>query len=188
MKAFENWDKVTPMYGGESNQLPAGGYVCRVKVAEETMSKSGKRMLEVRFDIAEGEYTEYYMEKYKKMKPKSETEPIKWPGTYYIVLEGENADARFKAFIETLEESNMNFKWDWDEKKLNGLLFGGIFGEEEFKGDRGVAKTTRLRYVRPAGLIRVGDYQIPEPKLLANSPFIPGENNQVTDDADELPF
>ena len=187
MQAFNNWDKVTPMMDGESNRLPVGGYVCVIKVAKETTSKSGKRMLEVRFDIAEGEFVNYYMDKYKNSKPKSDTEPIKWPGIYYIVLEGDYADARFKGFITCLEKSNPNFKWNWDEATLSGLYFGGIFGEEEFKGDRGIGKTTKLRFVRDVDSIRVGDYQVPEPKLYeeAASPFT---NFNSTDSTDELPF
>jgi len=188
MQAFQNWDKVAPMLDGEGNKLPVGGYVCKIKFAQETTSKSGKRMLEVKFDIAEGQYTDFYMEKYKKSKPKSDTEPIKWPAIHYIVLEGDYADARFKGFIQCIEESNPNYKWNWDENTLNNLLFGGVFGEEEFKGDRGIGKTTKLRYVKNVEAIRTGDYQIPEPKLYeeASSPFT--NNYLTTNNDDDLPF
>lgn len=187
MKAFDNWEKVTPMMDGEGNKLPAGGYICRIKSAEETTSKSGKKMLEVRFDIAEGQYAGYYMEKYKKAKPKNDSESVRWQGTHYIVLEGEYADARFKGFISALEESNPNFQWNWDENSLSNLLFGGIFGEEEFKGDRGIGKTTKLRYVRNVECIRTGDYQIPEPKLY-EEPVGPFTNFNSNDTEDSLPF
>lgn len=189
MRAFENWNDVKPMLGGESQRLPAGGYVCRINSATETISKTQKRMLEVKFDIAEGDYKDYYMNKYKNSKPKNDTDIIKWKGMYYIVLEGENAEARLKGFITVLEESNPSFIWDWDESKLRGLLFGGVFGEEEFEGDTGVITTTKLSFVRNIEAIRKGDYKIPAPKLLekANAPFSGStNNNSVTDD--DLPF
>lgn len=189
MRAFENWNEVKPILGGESQRLPAGGYVCRVNSATETISKTQKRMLEIRFDIAEGDYKDYYMNKYKNSKPRSDSEPIKWKGTYYIVLEGENADGRLKGFITVLEESNPSFKWDWDETKLRGLLFGGVFGEEEFEANTGVIPVTKLSFVRNVETIRKGDYKIPAIKLLekANAPFSGTTNNSgVTDD--DLPF
>lgn len=188
MEAFQNWDKVTPMMDGEGNKLPAGGYICRIKSAEETTSKAGNRMLEIRFDIAEGQYADYYLNKYKNSKPKSDSEPIRWQGTHYIVLEGDYADAKFKGFITALEESNPGFTWNWDEKTLSNLLFGGIFGIEEFKGERGIGKTTKLRYVRSTEYIRNGEYQIPEPKLYeeAVAPFTNFNTTGVQDD--DLPF
>lgn len=191
MKAISNWNEVQPIMGGESQALPAGGYVCKINVVEETTSKAGKEMLAIRFDIAEGDYKEYYKDKYMNSTPKNDSEPIKWKGMYYIVLEGENWEGRFKGFITALEQSNPGFEWsrcNWDTSKLVGLLFGGLFREEEFEGDRGVGKTTKLCWVRSASEIRNGEFEIPAPKPLSttNAPFIPGENNQVFDD--DLPF
>lgn len=192
MKPISNYNDVQPIMGGESQALPAGGYVCKINFVEETKTKeTNKDMLAIRFDIAEGDYKEYYKEKYMNSTPKNDSEPIKWKGMYYIVLEGDNWEGRFKGFITALEESNPGFQWsmcNWDTSRLVGLLFGGLFREEEFKGDRGIGKTTKLRWVRSAQEIRGGNFEIPVPKLLdnANAPFIPGETNQVTDD--DLPF
>ena len=191
MKPISNWNEVQPIMGGESQTLPAGGYVCKIKVIEETKSKAGKDMLAIRFDIAEGDYKEYYMEKYMNSTPKNDCEPIKWKGMYYLVLEGDSWEGRFKGFITALEQSNPGFQWNmcnWDINRLVGLLFGGIFREEEFKGDNGIGKTTKLCWVRSAQEIRDGRYEVPAPKLLenANAPFIPGKSNQ--DIEDELPF
>ena len=192
MKPINNWNEVQPIMGGESQALPAGGYVCRVTAVKEDVSKaSNKEMLVVNFDIAEGDYKDYYMNKYKNSTPKNDMEPIKWKGVYYITLEGENWEGRFKGFITALEQSNSGFQWNtcnWDTNRLVGLLFGGLFREEEFEGDRGVGKTTKLCWVRSAQEIREGNFEVPAPKPLnsANAPFIPGENNQVFDD--DLPF
>lgn len=191
MKPINNWNEVQPIMGGESQALPAGGYVCRINAIEETKSKAGKEMLVIQFDIAEGEYKEYYKEKYMNSTPKNDMDSIKWKGMYYIVLEGDGWEGRFKGFITALEQSNPGFQWsmcNWDTNRLVGLLFGGLFREEEFQGDRGVGKTTKLCWIRSAQEIRNGEFEVPAPKLLANTegPFIPGNNNQ--DDSDDLPF
>lgn len=190
MKPINNWNEVQPIMGGESQALPAGGYVCKINAVEETESKAGNAMLAIRFDIAEGDYKEYYKEKYMNATPRNDSEPIKWKGMYYIVLEGENWEGRFKGFITALEQSNPAFQWsmcNWDTNRLVGLLFGGLFREEEFQGDRGVGKTTKLCWIRSADEIRNGEFEIPQPKLLANTegPFIPGD---ITQDSDDLPW
>lgn len=191
MKPISNYNEVQPIMGGESQALPAGGYVCKINFVEETTSKAGKEMLAIRFDIAEGDYKEYYKDRYMNSTPKNDSEPIKWKGMYYIVLEGENWEGRFKGFMTAIEQSNPGFQWsacNWDTSKLVGLLFGGLFREEEFEGDRGIGKTTKLCWIRSAQEIREGNFEVPAPKPLSttNAPFIPGENNQVF--YDDLPF
>jgi hypothetical protein len=75
----------------------------------------------------------------------------------------------FKGFITAIEQSNTGFKWDWDEKKLVGKLFGGIFGEEEFTGNDGEVKTSvKCRYAASISKIKEG-VKIPEVKKLQNN-------------------
>lgn len=192
MKPISNWNDVQPIIAGETS-LPAGGYICRILAVKEEMSSTKKNMLVINFDIAEGDYKDYYMNKYKNSAPRNDSEPIKWKGKYYIVLEGDNWEGRFKGFITTLQESNPQFNWElcnWDTSKLTGLYFGGIFREEEFEGQNGVARNTKLYLVRSVDTIRKNDFKIPEPKLLesVNAPFTDNTNmtSKVTDD--DLPF
>ena len=42
-------------------QLPKGAYVCKILNVEEQTSKKGHSMVVVSFDIAEGEYKDFYM-------------------------------------------------------------------------------------------------------------------------------
>ena len=42
---------------GDYKVLPAGGYICRILKAEETTSSTGKPMLKIAFDIADGDFT-----------------------------------------------------------------------------------------------------------------------------------
>ena len=60
MKAIENYDKVEANTG-EHEVLPVGGYICKITAAEVTTAqKSGKEMLVINFDIAEGKYKDFY--------------------------------------------------------------------------------------------------------------------------------
>ena len=94
----------------------------------------------------------------------------------------------FKGFMTSIEASNPGFKWNWDEKKLAGKLFGGIFGEEEYeKQDGSIGTIVKCRFVRSVDAIREGKFKIPEIKRLQPSSL--NEPNYTTQDIlDELPF
>ena len=190
---IENWDKVEANYG-EAKRLKAGGYICIIlAVKQEKSQNSGKEMLVINFDIASGEYKNFYMDKYKNA-PRDEKNPVepKWQGKYYIVLEGEGYEGRLKAFITSIEESNQGYTWDWNEESLRGKMFGGIFREEEFLYNGEVRTNAKLWQVRSVKTITDGDFEIPRKKELStnetasnnaslDATFIP-----VTDDS--LPF
>lgn len=186
MKPISNYENVTAIMGGSSNQLPAGGYVCRIKNVEEVKSQAGKDMLEIHFDIDEGQYKDYFLNKYKNQTPYPNGQLKKWPGIYRMVLEGDNWEGRFKGFITSLQESNQGFFWlacNWDTSKLAGLKFGGIFREEEFMGNQGIGKSTKLLFIRSVDTITSGNFEIPQPKkLLNNNAF------EQPAPADDLPF
>lgn len=192
MKPIENYDKAEVMTG-EREILPVGGYVCKILSAEiATSQKSGNEMLVINFDICEGEKAGYFKRRHdESMKSNTDvTKIIKWSGVYRQMIQGENAAGYFKGFMTTLSASNNGFDWDkcnWDESKLVGLIFGGLFGREEYiKQDGTTGMTTKIRYVRSAEKIRNGEYTIPADKLLKkdDGPF--GNFTPVEDD--DLPF
>ena len=52
----EDYDRAES-FGSDYERLPAGGYVCEIKKAEErVIPKTGRVLVTVSFDIAEGEY------------------------------------------------------------------------------------------------------------------------------------
>ncbi len=60
-----------PKYNKENRRqsfetLPKGAYVCKVMNLEEVTYKNGKRGIKISFDIAEGEYKDFYAEQYRK--------------------------------------------------------------------------------------------------------------------------
>lgn len=190
---IENWDKVEANFG-ESKRLSAGGYICVILACKKEKSKNGKEMLVVNFDIAEGEFKGFYMDKYKNA-PRDNANPVepKWKGKYYIVLEGEGYEGRLKAFITSIEESNEGYTWDWNEENLKGKRFGGIFREEEFLYNGEVLTNAKLWQVRSVKKIIDGDFEVPKKKELPEeekqsltAPFSNDYTQPVTED--DLPF
>jgi hypothetical protein len=187
MKRYEGYEQ-TEAFTGDYERMEPGGYVCRilqVKAEEpEPGTKNYDTLLRIGFDIAEGDKAGFYKRQFDRKKQTNAD--AKWPGMYYQTIKAD--DLRyFKGFITAIEESNTGFKWDWDEQKLKGKIFGGVFGEEEYLGNDGKVRTSvKLQWVRSADKIRSGDYTLPEKKLLkgGNSTHTPIET--ISDD--ELPF
>jgi len=194
MKPIEGYDKAEALTG-EYEVLPVGGYICKIVDAVITTAKSGKEMLVIDFDISEGKYAGYYQRKFEENKKSNQdpTKEVKWPGVYRQMLEGEKAAGYFKGLMTTLAASNQGFDWDkcnWDESKLKGLIFGGLFGREEYeKIDGSTGMSTKLLYVRSVEKIRKGDFEIPKDKLLKKEPNPFAVSNEFTPvEDDDLPF
>jgi len=158
----QEWD-TTEEFTGESRFIQPGGYVCRIKQAKVDMTKSGKEVLIIAFDIAEGEFKDYYDEQYVK---KVVSNPdAKWQGVYRQLTEG-NSLKFFKGLITAIENSNNGYKWNWDEKTLTGKLFGGVFGQEEYLNNNGEPKlSTKCRFIRSVEQIKQGVDVPPVKKL-----------------------
>ncbi len=177
------WDN-TEAFTGDFKSIAPGGYVCKIKQATVTESHSGKEMLIVLFDIAEGEFANYYGEQYVK---KTESNPdAKWPGVYRQLTEG-NSLKFFKGMIAAIENSNSGYKWNWDEKTLKGKLFGGIFGQEEYINNNSELKlATKLMYIRSVEQIKKG-VDIPPVKKLNGGNGQSQYSSDVFPD-DDIPF
>ena len=182
MKQINNWNEIKE--AGEFESLPAGGYVAVIKKVEDDTSKE---CLKISFDIAEGQYKDYYLELYKSMNF--------WGGSFYRSYK-EKAQSFFKGFITAVEESNSSFKWNWDEQKLKGQRIGIVLREEEYipqQGPNAGKVRTRLIVdeVRSADKIRKGDYKVKEKKLLEktnNNPFNDSSNGSFDIAEDDIQF
>lgn len=186
MEKLNGYDEAQALTG-EYEKLEAGGYICIIKSAKEEVSKSGKRMLVMALDIAEGEKTDYF----KKRFEENATPEKKWPASaiYRQMLEGEKAAGYLKGIMTSLEASNPNFKWNWDEKKLANLKCGAIFGEEEYERiDGSVGTTTKIKFIRSVQSIREGKFKVPEIKKLPKKGEAFEDFVNVVDENDDLPF
>ena len=136
-----------------------------------------KQYLRIEYDIAQGDYKDYALD--------CEARNGFWPLTT-IRSYKDRAIGFFKHFISSVEKSNRNYKWDWNEQTLEGKFVGMVIGEEEYEkrdgsiGTRMVAKDTISIYD-----VKDGNYVIPEPVKLKRETK---PNIDVTVDDGDLPF
>lgn len=143
MQMPNGWNEVQAVTG-EFKNLPAGGYICKIVNAGLMISKTGKEMLQLAIDVADGEYTDYFYNIFKGRKANANGKEVKWPCVYYQLTQGDSM-GRFKGLLQNIEESNQGYKWQWGddcELSLKGKLVGGKFREEEYIGNDGKVHTS----------------------------------------------
>lgn len=159
-----------PAYTGESAQLPKGKYVCVIKQVATKASTDGNEQFVILYDIAEGEYKDFYQKLYDADRAQNAAN-AKWRGVFKQNMEGKGI-SWFKGVITSIERSN-NFTFQWDrennEATLKGKKFGGLFRRRQFETEDGkrpfVTELFRVRSV--AGL---AEAEVPEDELLPDTP------------------
>lgn len=173
MRKPAGYDEAIPM-NGESQALPAGLYVCKIILAIET-NRNGKSFLEIAYDVAEGEYKDFFQKRYDANTSQNK----KWPAIYRQATEG-NSTGFFKGVITSIEESNPGYHWNWDENTLKGKKFGAVMGREEFLTNDGQKKfATKIRFIRSIEGLKHAT--IPEDKLLDVQDTMPPTTPMPTD-------
>lgn len=182
----------------EGKKLPAGGYICKIINVKEQTSKAGNEMLVLAFDIAEGEYANYYKEAYER----NTSEDKKWRGNYYMMVPEEDVEKdnwklrAFKTNITKFEESNPGYHFDWEHpERLNGLKIGMLFNEQEYIANNGSNKfATKPKTLELVETIQSGDFEVPATEYLESNGSKPApENNNFMDipdnaDGEQIPF
>lgn len=159
---------------GGSKKLPAGGYICRIMGAKiENAKSSGLPMVVAQFDICEGEYNNFYHDKYKSdmaFRPNAT-----YQGIARIPAVDEEGKARkgFNTFCGAVEKSN-DIKLPTEDtaflNALKGAVVGIIFGREEVKfSDGRTAMVTKPKFYRSVETIESGSYETPKDEYLAPS-------------------
>ena len=178
----EGWDSVEAVTN-EFDRLPAGGYVCKIVQAQDTNSKSGKPMLVLLLDIAEGKYKDYFAKQFdlaKKYNPDS----AKWRACSYHLYDKDNM-GRLKGTLELIVRNNAGYVWNWDEKTLKNKKIGVIFREREYINNSGQTRTA-LEVYQLHNVEGVEDIPIPEKKTLEPPAYINDFGN--VDPNEEVPF
>ncbi len=187
---------------GAREQLPAGGYICRIRGAREE-THNGYWQLVLAFDVYEGLYAGFFERRYKD---DIQAGKDKWPaaGVYRVfVLDYNNREKcspKFKGLITSVEESNPGFVMQWGdgtERALIGKLIGIVFREEEFylQDGPGVGVTTKPMYACTTALIREG-VKTPRRKKMKDAaptaapavPSYPQPSAAAEMDDDDCPF
>lgn len=165
----------------EFRGLPAGGYVCGITTAEDY---ADKEYIKCEFDIAEGEFKNYYKDLYASK--------AFWGGSF-IKSYKEKALPFFKMFFTKVEKSNKGFKWADDETKLRGKLIGLVLSEEEYqKNDGTIGTRLYVSDFKTVEEIRKGDFKVKDKKTLSGTStatsVINDKNIDIIDDDEPLPW
>ena len=164
MKPISNYENVQAATG-DFNRLPAGGYICRITLADDVPldANTGKGdYLKIEFDVASGEYKDYFEKQYERFASF-------WGGSF-IRSYKETAAGMFKHFINCVEESNAGYKWAWDEKSLVHKYVGVVLGEEEYRKNNGeIGVKLVVKDIKTTEQILKGDFKVPAIKKLAEN-------------------
>lgn len=197
-----DYNDVSGFGQSEFKSLPKGGYICRIIMAEEAMSKTNKPMLHVAFDIVEGEYTGYFMNLFQQRK-KSNTDPmreVKYPfeGQAWIMVndyEDPNKTSRkFKGFCTAVEDSGTEI-WNLDGSlaldRVKGAEVGVIYQSVEHEYNGKTSWRAEPWGFRSIESIATGDFFVPDDKPLPDTygtAFNNGSNDSFSAAEDDIPF
>ena len=159
MKKIENWNEIEAKGMDDFKALPIGAYECKIiNAVENHNEQSGKTTLKVMVDIASGEYKDYFKKRYDS----NTAIDRKWDNnaTKFLAFEGENTSF-FKGFITIVENSNVGYKWNWEESTLRDKKLVGVFQYEQYEKQDGTkalkVRLTKFRSLDKLGKIEVSD-------------------------------
>jgi hypothetical protein len=183
----QNYD-TEQAFTGDFKTITPGGHICKIMRAKEEVTRTGKQQLVIMYDIIEGDCKDYYSDDFKK---KFLTNPdAKWQGVHHQLTDG-NSLKFFKGMIRAIENSNNGYKFDFDETKLKGKLFGGVFGQEEWlKDGQEIKLSTKLQYIRSVDQVRKG-VEVPKIKKLKSTNQTPYDTTSFGTEVfpeEEIPF
>ena len=166
MKAFNGLEIKKSVSASEP--LPAGGYVAKILNAKVEEYSWGE-VLVISFDVAEGEYKDFFSKQYKE----NTREDKKWKGNFRLTVPQESNqyfDSQKRTFgnaIWAIEESNPGYHWDWNEDALKGKMVGVLFRNFEWAMDDGRSgwSTECCTFVSVED-VRTGNFKQPKDKPL----------------------
>ena len=190
MKKFNDYNETKAIT--ERPKIPAGGYIATIKQAEvkEYSGQNGNyERLEISFDIAEGEYKEFYANDYRAQSDENK----KWKGVLRLAVpsdDGSDYDAflkrKFKTNILAVEDSNTGYRWDWDEKKLKGKKIGLLLQNKEWEFGNKTGWTAQPYGFITVENVREGKFKIPKDKPLKKGDSAPQTSSTTPADIEEI--
>lgn len=201
MKQFKGYDEAKQAAQFTGGKLPEGAYICKILEVKYKPSEDSSKsdIIEVMFDITEGECKDFFAQQYKQ----NASEDKKWKGraSVYVPLDdGSERDGwtknAFAKWTDSLEKSNNGYYWDWDETKWKGKAIGIVFGTTGTVIDGKEVTYTEARFPVAVSLVKEG--KAPKAKFKAKNgygkspaPTVTGNESwmQIPDtDEDSLPF
>ena len=198
MEIIKDFDKVEAKGMDDFKGLPIGAYECVIKDAIINHNEiTGKNTLKISVDIASGEYKDFFKKSYEndtRIDKKWNNNAVR-----YLAYEGENV-SYFKGFLTVIENSNIGYKWDWDETKLKGKKVCGVFQYEEYEKQDGT-KGIKVRLNKFRSLDKLKDIEVSDSVKMLDGTYVEYDeyvknnantsqekNDEIVIDALELPF
>lgn len=162
-----------PKYNKENRKkhyerLPKGAYVCKIMGIEEKQSKKGNPMVVIYWDIAEGEYKDFYMTQFKENT--SEDKHWSYDATMYLSVPYEGCvpyiTEAWDTFWADIEDSNNGYVFEGDEKKTEGKTFGAAMRNEQTEYNGNIYDHTRIAFTTIAQNVRDGKVKEASDKLI----------------------
>ena len=200
MKSFNGYEEAKEAAKrAPGERLPIGAYVCQIKNVQYVTGENGNSdRIDVLFDIVEGDYKDFFKHQYEA----NTSEEKKWKGRKSIYVpkdDGSDKDEwtknAFAKWVNSFEDSNEGYKWDWKESKWKGLLVGIVFGETGT-----VINGKEILYTEPrfaCDVKKVRANTAPKAKFSAKNGYTGNGNNSDTSETDgfyqandeeEIPF
>ena len=190
MKAFNGLEIKKSVSASEP--LPAGGYVAKILNAKVEEYSWGE-VLVISFDIAEGEYKDFFGKQYKE----NTREDKKWKGNFRLTVPNEGNqyfDSQKRTFgnaIWAIEASNPVYHWDWNENALKGKMVGVLFRNFEWEMNGNSGWSTECCTFVSVEDVRNGNFKQPKDKPLRNKTGNSSAESifvDLNDVESELPF
>lgn len=177
-------------------QLPKDAYVIKILSAKIANAANGSPQLIIAFDIAEGEYKDFY----KGVFDRNSNEDKKWPngGVFKLwIPTGDSPEYSVRdwdSFFADLEDSNAGFVFNGDEKTLKGKVVGAKMRIRQYEVKGNVYDSVEMKWSCVADDVRNGKAgRLPNDKLIqrASAPAASANayvNSFTSADSDEIPF
>jgi len=119
--------------------LPNGAYVAKIK-AVKVDGVEPDQWLVIRLDVIEGEYTDYFINRFNREAKNSKFDP-KYRGDFRLRIPNDDntnamypeSDLRnFNDAMYRIESSNPGYTWDWNEHGLVGKIVGINMQDDEW--------------------------------------------------------
>ena len=169
MEPIKDFDKVEAKGMDDFKGLPIGAYECVIKDARLNHNEeTGKNTLKISIDIASGEYKDYFLKAYEtdtRIDRKWNSNAIR-----YIAYEGDNV-SYFKGFLTVIENSNIGYKWDWEESTLKGKKVCGVFQYEEYEKQDGT-KGIKVRLSKFRSLDKLKDIEVSDSIKMLDGSYV----------------
>ena len=148
MKVIDNWEEVEAKGMEDFKSLPIGAYECIIREAKVYKNPTTEK------------------ESFRVRSDKT------WDNnsTRYLAFQGDNV-SYFKGFITCVENSNIGYKWDWDETKLTGKKICGVYQYEEYEKQDGT-KGVKVRLNKFRSLDKMKEIEVSDSVRLLDGSYM----------------